>query len=131
MGVAPHPAEKGIGGEALAVNRDDSITNAQASALRGTSGDEIEDGDGGGRRIEGSIVVFIEANFNGIGRTANSVHPSKSEQDGGRTKEDRNGKEKWTRETGPPTQREFGRGVGHSQYRVRFEGTRVNDLRRR
>lgn len=90
----PHPPEEGIGGEVLAV--DDLITDAQGSALRGTSGDEIEDADRGGRRVGGSIVVFIEANFNGISQTANRVHPSKSEQDRGRTKEDRNGKEKWT-----------------------------------
>jgi len=126
VGIPPQFVELSVGGQVFAVEGDDLVADAEPSSLSGTTRDDIEDRDeGGGRCVE--IVFMVEADFNGIRRTANGVHPGESKQGGRCTEKGCDAKEKRTWERSPRAQGKFGRGVGHSQYRVRFDGTRVND----
>ena len=99
--IPPQFVELGVGGEVFAVEGDDLVADAEPSAFRGTTRDDIEDRDVGRRRVE--IVFMIEADFNRIGRTANGVHPGKCKEGCSRAEKGRDGKKKWTRERGPRT----------------------------
>ena len=100
VGIPPQFVELSVGGQVFAVEGDDLVADAEPSSLSGTTRDDIEDRDVG-RRVK--IVLMVEADFNGIGWTANGVHPGKCKEGCSRAEKGRDGKKKWTRERGPRT----------------------------
>ena len=91
VGIPPQFVELSVGGQVFAVEGDDLVADAEPSSLSGTTRDDIEDRDVG-RRVK--IVLMVEADFNGIGWTANGVHPGESKQGGSGTEKGCDGKEK-------------------------------------